>query len=98
MVIFSMWNDDSGCGDVKVSRAKLIRASCLGVRTHPSLEYQICLNLFKEIDHGEGVIVSKFGGEGTGFKSMKDVEWKNNEDVTLIVKGEIDKERNDGKG
>ena len=32
--------------------------------------------------------MSKFGGEGTGFKSMKDVNWKNNEDVTLIVKGE----------
>lgn len=41
----------------------------------------------KEVEHGEGVIVSKFGGEGTGFKSMKDVNWKNNEDVTLIVKG-----------
>ena len=24
VVIFSMWNDDSGCGDVKVSRAKSI--------------------------------------------------------------------------
>ena len=33
--------------------------------------------------------MSKFGGEGTGFKSMKDVNWKNNEDVTLTVKGEI---------
>ena len=52
----------------------------------------------KEVENGKGVIVSKFGGEGAGFKSMKDVEWKNNEDVTLIVKGEIGKERNDGKG
>ena len=59
---------------------------------------QICLNLFKEVDHGEGVVVSKFGGEGTGFKSMKDVEWKNNEDVTLIVKGETSRETNYGKG
>ena len=32
--------------------------------------------------------MSKFGGEGTGFKSMKDVHWKNDEDVTIIVKGE----------
>ena len=32
--------------------------------------------------------MSKFGGEGTGFKSMKDVKWKNDEDVTLIVEGE----------
>ena len=36
--------------------------------------------------------MSKFGGEGTGFKSMKDVMWKNNEVVTLIVKGEFDGE------
>ena len=34
--------------------------------------------------------MSKFGGEGTGFKSMKDVNWKNDEDVTLTVKGEIE--------
>ena len=61
VAIFSMWNDRSGCGDVK------------------------------EIEHGEGVIVSKFGGEGTGFKSMKDVNWQNDEDVTLIVKGETDR-------
>ena len=46
------------------------------------------MNNFKEVKHGEGVIVSKFGGEGTGFKSMKDVKWKNDEDVTLIVEGE----------
>ena len=38
--------------------------------------------------------MSKFGGEGTGFKSMKDVNWKNNEDVTLTVKGEIGGENN----
>ena len=46
------------------------------------------MNNSKEVEHGEGVIVSKFGGEGTGFKSMKDVKWKNDEDVTLIVEGE----------
>ena len=38
--------------------------------------------------------MSKFGGEGTGFKSMKDVNWKNNEDVTIIVKGETGGETN----
>ena len=65
--------------------------------TFPIREYSVA-NKLKEVENGTGVIVSKFGGEGTGFKSMKDVEWKNNEDVTLIVKGEIDKERNDGKG
>ena len=56
-------------------------------------EYKIG-NISKEVEHGEGVIVSKFGGEGTGFKSMKDVNWKNNEDVTIIVKGESGGETN----
>ena len=46
-------------------------------------------NILKEVENGTGVIVSKFGGEGTGFKSMKDVMWKNNEVVTLIVKGKF---------
>ena len=38
--------------------------------------------------------MSKFGGEGTGFKSMKDVNWKNNEDVALIVQGDMSETTN----
>ncbi len=36
---------------------------------------------------GDGVRVSAFGGEGTGLKSMKAFDWKENERVTITVKG-----------
>ena len=41
----------------------------------------------KEVQAGTDVKISSFGGEGTGMKSIKEVPWKDNEDVTLTVKG-----------
>ena len=34
---------------------------------------------------GEGVVVDNFGGEGTGLKTMKDVDWQLGERITFIV-------------
>lgn len=39
------------------------------------------------LDHGPGVEVSEFGGEGEGLKSMMDFDWKEDEEITFIVKG-----------
>ena len=41
----------------------------------------------KEVQAGTDVTVSEFGGEGTGMKSIKSIPWKNNEDVTMTLKG-----------
>ena len=43
----------------------------------------------QKISSGPGVIVSPFSGEGTGLKSMKDFDWKENEDITFIVDGRL---------
>lgn len=43
----------------------------------------------EELDHGEGVEVSEFGGEGTGLKSMKDFAWKEGEEVTFVIEGKL---------
>ena len=43
----------------------------------------------KEVQKGTDVQVSEFGGEGTGMKSIKVVPWKDNEDVTMTLNGEI---------
>ena len=44
----------------------------------------------EEVRSGDGVTVSRFGGEGTGLKSIKeDFPWKENEDVTVRVQGRL---------
>lgn len=40
------------------------------------------------LHEGEGVRVSRFGGEGTGGKSMTDFDWKIGEKVRCLVKAE----------
>ena len=34
---------------------------------------------------GEGVVVDNFGGEGTGLKTMKDLDWQLGEKITFVV-------------
>ena len=41
------------------------------------------------VDSGPGVEVSKFGGEGTGLKSMRDLDWTENSTVTFRVRGKV---------
>lgn len=46
----------------------------------------------KLVSHGEGVVVERFGGEGTGGKSMRRFDWREGEVIrTLVV------ERKDGE-
>ena len=40
-----------------------------------------------KVDHGKGVKVSEFGGEGTGLKSMRDFNWKEGQDIKFTVEG-----------
>ena len=42
----------------------------------------------KCLEHGQNVRVSDFGGEGTGQKSMMDLDWQIGQSVTLKVCGE----------
>ena len=46
-------------------------------------------NSVEEVDHGDGVVVTEFGGEGTGLKSMKDFQWKEGEEVTFTIEGKL---------
>ena len=39
------------------------------------------------IKGGEGVDISDFGGEGTGMKSMKQINWRPNQKIRFEVKG-----------
>ena len=34
---------------------------------------------------GEGVVVDNFGGEGTGLKTMRDLDWQLGEKITFVV-------------
>ena len=46
-------------------------------------------NVNVELVHtGPGVRVEKFRSEGTGFKSIRDVHWREEEVITFWVKGE----------
>lgn len=42
----------------------------------------------EEVESGEGVAVSEFGGEGTGLKSMLDFDWREGKPVTFTVTGQ----------
>ena len=45
-------------------------------------------NINVELVHtGPGVRVEKFRSEGTGFKSVRDVHWREEEVITFWVKG-----------
>jgi len=44
-------------------------------------------NSVREVKHGAGVRVQSFGGEGTGMKSMKSINWRDNQKITLRVSG-----------
>ena len=35
---------------------------------------------------GEGAVVDNFGGEGTGLKTMKDLDWQLGEKITFVVR------------
>ena len=35
---------------------------------------------------GEGTVVDNFGGEGTGLKTMKDLDWQLGEKITFVVR------------
>ena len=48
-----------------------------------------CQHNVKVLEYGEGVAVTAFGGEGTGMKAMKDVDWENNQKVTFRVSGKM---------
>ena len=41
-------------------------------------------NSVREIEHGPGVRVQTFGGEGTGMKSMKQINWTENQKVMYL--------------
>ncbi len=41
----------------------------------------------QEVEKGEGVTVTAFGGEGTGLKSMRDLDWREGVSVTFRVTG-----------
>ena len=41
----------------------------------------------KEVEHGNGVAISSFGGEGTGMKAMKEIQWERHQKVTFRVSG-----------
>ena len=43
----------------------------------------------KCLEHGQNVRVSDFGGEGTGQKSMMDLDWEIEQSVTFKVCGEM---------
>lgn len=44
-------------------------------------------NSVREIEHGDGVSVTSFGGEGTGMKAMKEVNWQPDQKITFRVAG-----------
>ena len=44
-------------------------------------------NMVQEVEHGDGVTVDDFGGEGTGMRSTKSVDWVEDEDVALRIEG-----------
>lgn len=44
----------------------------------------------KVIDHGEGVRVKRFGGEGTGAQSFLDYDWKIGQTCRFLIKATID--------
>ena len=41
-------------------------------------------------DQGEGVVVSNFVEDGTGLRSMRDLDWNLGETITFTIKGEKD--------
>ena len=41
------------------------------------------------VNVGPGVKVSEFGGEGTGIKTIKDLNWKEGSNVTFNVEGHL---------
>ena len=41
------------------------------------------------MESGPGVEVSKFGGEGTGLKAMKDLDWDEDTLITFRVRGKL---------
>jgi len=41
-----------------------------------------------EVRHGPGMLISTFGGEGTGLKAMAACAWRAGEPVTFSVSGE----------
>ena len=41
---------------------------------------------------GDKVEIDDFGGEGTGLKSMRDLDWKEGEVITFLVSGTKDKD------
>ena len=49
----------------------------------------------KEARETEEVEIDDFGGEGTGLKSMRDLEWSEGEVVTFMVSGTEDKNKKD---
>ena len=40
------------------------------------------------VDSGPGTEVTGFGGEGTGLKCMRDLDWQLGQDVTFLVTGQ----------
>lgn len=44
------------------------------------------------VEAGEGVAVGPFGGEGTGMKSMRDLDWAEGRPVTVTVRGKREEE------
>ena len=44
----------------------------------------------ESVGAGPGVQVSEFGGEGTGIKTMRDCDWKEETSVTFSVEGYIE--------
>ena len=69
-----------------------------GIQQHPGNKRVAIFSLWcyqerdcpTEVSNGEGVKVSRFGGEGTGLKAIKyNFPWKENKDVTFIVEGRL---------
>ena len=50
-------------------------------------------NIVTEKKKGDGVTVDTFNGEGRGKKSIKQLDWRPNKEITFEVKGEYNDER-----
>jgi len=67
-----------------------------GIQQLPNNERKAIFSMWNEenisvylVNAGEGVDVTEFGGEGTGIKTMRDFDWKEGDDITFQVDGQL---------
>ena len=54
-----------------------------------------CEHRVELVASGDTAEVDNFGGEGTGLKTMLEVDWRLGETITLVVSGIQDRAAND---